>query len=114
MICGDDPPASTQGWKYGEVPLRTKVQRIGYRFAGEPMRQTEYFFVRITRRGRSKGRFGWEICRQDNSLVVERSTKTYPTRALALIASAKAASLLALPLTVEEAGKGRGPFGEGA
>jgi hypothetical protein len=72
------------------------------------MSQREHFFVRITRRGRSKGRFGWEICRQDESLLVERSTKTYPTQAKALIASAKAASLLALPLTVEKAGKVRG------
>jgi len=61
------------------------------------MSQTEYFIVRITRRDRSKVRFGWEICRQDNSLVVERSTNTYPTRALALIASAKVAIVLALP-----------------
>jgi len=61
------------------------------------MSQTEYFIVRITRRDRSKVRFGWEICRQDNSLVVERSAKTYSTRALALIASAKAAIVLALP-----------------
>ena len=51
--------------------------------------------MRVTRRGRLKGRFGWEIC------VVERSTKTFPTRAQALIASAKAASLLAFPLTVD-------------
>ena len=108
------PAGQHRGWRYGEVPLRSKVQRIGSRFAGEPMRQTEYFLVRITRRGRSKGRFGWEIRRQDHTLVVERSTKTYPTRALALIASAKAASLLALPLTVDEAGKGRGLFGEDA
>ena len=61
------------------------------------MSQTEYFIVRITRRDRSKGRFGWAICREDNSLVVERSTKTYPTRAEALIASAKVAIVLALP-----------------
>ena len=66
------------------------------------MSQKEYFIARITRHGRSKGRFGWEICRQDNTLVVERSTKTYPMRAEALIASAKAASLLAWPLTVAE------------
>jgi hypothetical protein len=69
------------------------------------MSQTDYFLVRITRRGRSKGRFGWEICRQDNSVVVERSTRTFPTRTQALIASTKAASFLTLPLTLEEAGK---------
>jgi hypothetical protein len=78
------------------------------------MSQIEHFFVHITRHGRSKKRFGWEIRREDNSLVVARSTKTYPTLAQALIASAKAASLLALPLNVEKAGKGRGTFLENA
>ena len=68
------------------------------------MSQTERFFVRITRRGRSEKRFGWEICRQDNLLVVARSTKTYPTRAQALIASAKAASGVAF-----DRGKSRRP-----
>ena len=72
------------------------------------MTQRERFLVRITRRGRTKGRFGWEICRQDTSLLVERSTKTYLTLLKALIASAKAASLLAFPLTVEKAGKVNG------
>ena len=59
-----------------------------------------HYFVRITRRGRSHARFGWEICRQDNSLVVQRSVNTFPTRAQALIASAKASSGLAFPMTV--------------
>jgi hypothetical protein len=66
------------------------------------MGQTDHFFVRITRRGRSDARYGWEICRQDNSVVVESSTKTFATLAQALIASAKAAGLLAFPLTVDQ------------
>ena len=28
MVCGGDPPAGTQHWRYGEVHLPTKVQRI--------------------------------------------------------------------------------------
>jgi hypothetical protein len=52
------------------------------------------YLVRITRRGRSNRRFGWEICREDNCLVVDRSIRTYPTRAQAVIASANAASRL--------------------
>ena len=65
------------------------------------MGQTGHYFVRVTRRGQSKGGFGWEICRQHDSLVVDRSTKTYPTRAQALIASAKSARLMAFPLDVD-------------
>jgi hypothetical protein len=61
--------------------------------------QTTNYTVRVTLRGRSGRRFGWEI-RTDNSLVVERSSSTFSTQARALLASAKAASCLAFPLTV--------------
>src|SRR5262245_59720406 len=60
-----------------------------------------HYFVRVTQRGRSNGRFGWEICRADNSLIVERSTNTFSTRVQALVASAKAASCLAFPVIVD-------------
>jgi hypothetical protein len=61
------------------------------------------YIVRVTPRGRSHARFGWEICRSDNSLIVERSTGTFSTRTRALVASAKAASSIAFPLTVNPA-----------
>jgi hypothetical protein len=59
------------------------------------MGQAIRYFVCVTQHGRSNGRFGWEICREDNSLVVERSTNTFSTQVQALVASAKAASCLA-------------------
>src|SRR5262245_56553471 len=55
----------------------------------------KHFLVHITRHGRCNRHFGWEICRQDKSLVVDRSTKTYPTLVQALTASAEAACRLA-------------------
>jgi len=76
-----------------------------------------HYIVRIARR--SNGRFGWEICRQGDSLVVERSATTFPTRVQALMASVKMASCLAYPLTVNAlsvshdatgAGKSQKPF----
>jgi hypothetical protein len=64
------------------------------------MGQTTNFIVRVTPRGRSNEQFGWEICRTDDSFVVERSTSVFETQTQALLASAKAASCLAFPPNV--------------
>jgi hypothetical protein len=64
------------------------------------MNQRTRYFVRITKRGPVGERFGWAICRQDNSLEVNRSTETFESRTEALLDSVHAAASLAFPLTV--------------
>jgi hypothetical protein len=81
--------------------FRLILQRFRWETGFRLMSQTVHYFVRVTQRGQSNGRFGWEICRQDDSLVVQRSTRTFPTLAQALLASTAAASSLALGLTVD-------------
>ena len=63
------------------------------------------YLLRITRRGPSTAPFGWEIIRQDDSLEIARSAKTFATRAEALADSARAAAPLALGGSVERAGE---------
>jgi hypothetical protein len=65
------------------------------------MNQRTGYFVRITKRGPVGEQFGWAICRQDNSLEVNRSTETFESRTEALLDSVHAAASLALPLTVD-------------
>jgi len=64
------------------------------------MDQRSRYFVQITKRGPVGERFGWAICRQDNSLEVNRSTETFETRAEALLDSVHATAFLVFPLTV--------------
>jgi len=61
------------------------------------MNQQVRYFVCITERGPTGERFGWAICRQDNSLEVKRSTESFETRIEALLASVHAAQSLAFP-----------------
>jgi len=63
------------------------------------MNQQIRYFVCITRRGPTGERFGWAICRQDNSLEVNRSAETFETHTEALLDSVHAAASLAFPLT---------------
>jgi len=65
------------------------------------MNQQVRYFVCITERGPTGGRFGWAICRQDNSLEVKRSTESFETRIEALLASVHAAQSLAFPLDID-------------
>jgi len=65
------------------------------------MSRPSRYLVRITRRGPSTALFGWEIIRQDDSLEIARSAKTFSTRAEALADSVRAAAPLALGGTVE-------------
>jgi hypothetical protein len=51
-------------------------------------------FVRIVRFGATA--FGWEICREVNSVQVDRSVRRFPTCIEALLDSARAAATLAL------------------
>jgi len=57
--------------------------------------------VRITRRGSRANRFGWSICRQEDSLEIKRSTMTFETRMAALADSVQAAMPLTFPLIVD-------------
>src|SRR5262249_17866452 len=65
------------------------------------MNQQVRYFVCITERGLTGERFGWAICRQDNSLEVKRSTESFETRIEALLASVHAAQSLAFPLDID-------------
>jgi len=65
------------------------------------MNQQARYVVHITKREPAGKRFAWAICRQDDSLEVERSTETFETRTEALLDSVRAAQLLAFPLTID-------------
>jgi hypothetical protein len=52
--------------------------------------------VRVVSLPDATGSFIWEICREDDVVVVERSKQSFPTRLEALLDSAKAGAALAL------------------
>lgn len=52
------------------------------------------YLVRVTLFASATGPFIWEVCRGDG-LVLQRSTKTFPTRIEALFDSAQSAAVLA-------------------
>jgi hypothetical protein len=54
------------------------------------------YLLTITRRGPSSAPFGWQIIRQQDSIEMARSEKTFPTRAEALADSVRVAAPLAL------------------
>lgn len=60
------------------------------------MYETDSYVVRVTSLADAVGVFTWELCRGDGLLVLQRSTKTFPTRVEALFDSAQIAALLAL------------------
>ncbi len=51
------------------------------------------YIVRVTSLADTTGSFVWELCRADH--LLQRSTKTFPTRVEALFDSAQNATLLA-------------------
>src|SRR5437764_12009075 len=60
-----------------------------------------HYLVRVLELGRSQS-YGWEVCRDDDSMVILRSTQAFATRAEALADSAKAAAPLALWASASE------------
>jgi hypothetical protein len=67
------------------------------------MSRPSHYLLRITRRGPSTAPFGWQIIRQQDSIEIARSAKTFPTRVEALADSARVAAPLALGGTVAQA-----------
>ena len=59
------------------------------------MSENDTYLVRISSVAGDTGSFIWEICRGDG-LLVQRSTKTFPTRIEALFDAAQNATSLAL------------------
>jgi len=57
---------------------------------------TTRYIVRISRQGANA--FGWEICREADSIVVHRSTRSFATRIDAILDSARTAAALSLPV----------------
>ena len=60
------------------------------------MHESDTHLVRVTNVAGDAGSFIWEICRGDGLLVLQRSTKTFPTLIQALLDSAQSAVVLAL------------------
>jgi hypothetical protein len=59
------------------------------------------YFVRVSRRGKPEAPFGWEICREADSVETHRSTRTFATRIEALLDSVRTAADLALVMVVD-------------
>jgi hypothetical protein len=59
-------------------------------------RRPIHYLLRVTRKGPSAEPFGWQIIRQQDSVEIARSTKTFETRVEALADSARVAAPLAL------------------
>jgi len=53
------------------------------------------YLVRVTSIADSGDSFTWELCQSEPLLVLQRSTRTFPTRVEALFDSARKATLLA-------------------
>ena len=60
------------------------------------MSRPVHYLLRITRNGPSTEPFGWQIIRQQDSVEIARSAKTFTTRIEALADSARVAAPLAL------------------
>jgi hypothetical protein len=60
------------------------------------MHENDSYVVRVTSPANAAGLFTWELCRGDGLLVLQRSTKAFPTRVEALFDSAQNATLLAI------------------
>jgi hypothetical protein len=59
------------------------------------MRKNDNFVVRVTSLADSADSFTWELCQGEPLLVLQRSTRSFPTRVEALLDSARKATLLA-------------------
>jgi hypothetical protein len=64
------------------------------------MHENKNYLVRVRKFSDADHPFGWELCQGAGSLVLQRSTRTFATRAEALIDSAQIAAALALPIDV--------------
>ena len=62
----------------------------------DSMYESDTHLVRVTNVVGDAGSFIWEICRGDGLVVLQRSTKTFPTLIQALLDSAQSAVVLAL------------------
>jgi hypothetical protein len=60
------------------------------------MSENDTYLVRITSIAGATSSFIWEICRGDGLLVLQRSTKAFPTRLEALFDAAQSATSLVL------------------
>jgi hypothetical protein len=60
------------------------------------MSENDTYLVRIVSVAGATGSFIWEICRGDGLLVLQRSTKTFPTRTEALFDAAQNATSMVL------------------
>ena len=76
-------------WRAADLPF------CGCQMSGPPR-----YCVRVTRRGPATAPYGWQICRESDSVEVMRSKETFPTRTEALADSVRAAAPLALDLSV--------------
>lgn len=59
------------------------------------MCNNDSYLVRVKSLADAAGSFTWELCGGDRLSVLQRSTKTFPTRVEALFDSAQNATLLA-------------------
>jgi hypothetical protein len=65
------------------------------------MSQPSDYLLRVTRSGPSSAPFGWIIIRQQDSVELARSERTFPTRVEALADSARVAASLALDVPID-------------
>jgi hypothetical protein len=61
------------------------------------------YLVRVRKVRANEPAYGWELCQGDDSVVIQRSTKVFATRAEALADSAQMAAPLALCTGVQTA-----------
>jgi len=60
------------------------------------------YLVRVVELEPCRQSYGWELCRDDGSIVIQRSTQAFATRAEALAGSVQAAAPLALWASASE------------
>jgi hypothetical protein len=63
------------------------------------MFKNDSYLVRVRSLANVAESFTWELCQGDRLLVIQRSTKTFPTRVEALFDSVQNTTLLALGAT---------------
>jgi hypothetical protein len=81
-----------------------KALQGSQRYCDQEMSEPTGYTIRITRRGPPSRPFGWEIRRQDDSVKLASSTKTFRTRGEALADSARAAAPRVLASKVKSPG----------
>lgn len=92
------PGESRLHFGYAHLPIVPNPQRFGIMDRlGAPisMCKNDSYLVRVTSLADSADSFTWEVCKGDPLLVLQRSSRTFPTRVEALFDSASKAFLLA-------------------